>query len=430
MTDTAELLTMRRVAFRLLPLLFSIYLVSYLDRNNIGLAALQMNSELGFGPAVFGFGAGIFYLGYAAFEVPSNLILVRVGVRRWISRIAITWGLVACAMMWVRTPSQFYWTRFLLGLCEAGYFPAVLYYINQWFPAPYRARALAAVTMGIPVSAVLGNAVGGLLLDLGGLGQLAGWQWLFLIEGLPPILLGIAALRFLTERPDDAGWLTVEQRSWLRGHIEEEQRQLIQSSVLRALTDPRVWALAVPYFALFAVGNSYASWAPTLVRSALGTSNAITGFVVAGIALLALPVYPLAGWLSDRSGERCKIAALGLALHVIGCLGLAAALHPWVRVLSLALLPLGVPIMVSSFWCLPSKLLKGPAFAAGIALISSIGTTGGFFGPSIIGYLKQATGGDTGAFVGLAGLSLAGLLVCMAVGQTRAFKPHALARAP
>jgi ACS family tartrate transporter-like MFS transporter len=425
MSDSIERMTMRRVSFRLLPLLFLVYAAAYLDRSNVGIAALQMNDDLGFGPATFGFGAGIFFLGYAAFEVPSNLILVRVGARKWIARIAITWGLVVCAMIWVRTPGQFYAARFFLGIAEAGFFPGFIYYVSRWFPGPYRARAVAAVTMGIPLSQVIGGALGGPLLGLRGVAGLSGWQWLFLMEGLPPILLGLLVLRYLTEIPGNARWLAAEQRAWICDHIEHEQQGIAQGSTLRALGSPIVWALSLPYFALFAVGNIFVFWAPILVHGALGTSNTMTGFVVATISLVALPVYPIAAHLSDRSDERCRIAALGLALQCVGCLGLAVFPDSLWRVISLALLPIGTAIFVSSFWCLPPRFLKGAPAAAGIALISSIGTSGGFFGPSIVGYLKQMTGTDSGAFVGLAALSFAGASVCLAFRQAAAFKPVA-----
>ena len=216
---------MRRASLRLLPFFFLLYILCYLDRSNVSIAALQMNKELKFSSATFGFGAGIFFLGYALFEVPSNLILARVGARRWLTRIAITWGLLACAMIFVRTPAQFYTVRFLLGVAEAGFFPGVLYYLSQWFPMACRARAISAIVIGIPLSGALGGPLGGVLLGLQGVGHLSGWQWLFLIEGLPPVLLGIAALGYLTERPEDARWLSGEQQRWLSHRLEQERQQ-------------------------------------------------------------------------------------------------------------------------------------------------------------------------------------------------------------
>ena len=415
---TIELATMRRVRLRILPLLSLGYIFAYLDRSNVGIAALQMNQELGFTPAVFGLGAGIFFLGYALFEVPSNLILLRTGARIWMARIAITWGIIAGLTMLVQSAAQFYAARLLLGLAEAGFFPGIVYYIGCWFPAPYRARALAAVLIGSPISQVLGGALGGALLGLSGHGGLSGWQWLFLLEGIPSVLLGIAILRFLTERPREAGWMSAQQRDWLTARLQEDEpgsASAAPTSPLRALANPFVWILTVPYFALFSVTNAYISWAPTLVRDALRTRDTTTGLVIAGIAVVAGALYPLSGRLSDRRGKRCGQAAFGLALQCAGCVGVALFPSSLPRVLALALIPMGLPLFMAPFWCLPSKFLRGPSSAAGIALINTIGTIGGFFGPSIVGILKQATGGDAGAFTGLAALALSGALICYAL---------------
>ena len=426
MTDQdVELVTMRRVSFRLLPFISLLYIFCWFDRSNISIAALQMNSDLKFSSAVFGFGAGIFFLSYSLFEIPSNLILDRVGARRWLARIAITWGLLACSMMWVRTPQQFYTVRFLLGMAEAGFFPGVIYYLSLWFPATYRARAISVILIGIPLSQVLGAPLGGALLGLTGIGHLSGWQWLFLIEGLPPVLLGFAALVYLTDRPDDARWLSRQQRDWISGRIEQERQQTVATHVspLRALGHPLLWVLIFPYFALCTIAYGATFWAPLLVRDALGTSDSATSLIVGGIYLLAVLVYPLAGRLSDRMDDRCGLAALGLAFYCVGGVGVALLPHSIPRVVALVVLQVGNPIFMTSFWCVPTKFLKGSSAAAGIALISSIGTTGGFFGPSIIGFLKQTTGSDSGAFLGLAGLALLGALVCIGLRRTVAFSP-------
>ena len=417
--------TVRQASLRLLPFLFLLYILCYLDRSNVSIAALQMNKELKFSSATFGFGAGIFFLGYALFEVPSNLILARVGARRWLARIAITWGLLACAMIFVRTPAQFYTVRFLLGVAEAGFFPGVLYYLSQWFPMTYRARAISAIVIGIPLSGALGGPLGGALLGLSGVGHLSGWQWLFLIEGLPPVLLGIAALGYLTDRPEDARWLSGEQQRWLSHRLEQERQQTGVASIspLRALANPLVWVLTIPYFALYAVSLGYTLWAPILVRDALGTSDAVTGLIVGGIFLLSALAYPLAGLLSDRWDERCGLAALALALDCAACIAAALFPHALLRVIALAFLPLSTSLFMSPFWCLPTKFLKGTSAAAGIALISAIGSSGGFFGPSIIGFLKQRTGGDAGAFFGLAGLAFVGSLVLIGLRQLAVFQP-------
>lgn len=426
MTDEdVEPVTMRRVSFRLLPFLFLLYIFCWLDRGNISIAALQMNSELKFSSAVFGFGAGIFFLSYALFELPSNLILARVGARRWLARIAITWGLLACSMMWVRTPLEFYAVRFLLGMAEAGFFPGVIYYLSLWFPATYRARAISGIIIGIPLSQVLGAPLGGALLGLTGVGHLSGWQWLFLVEGLPPVVLGFAALAYLTDRPEDARWLPKVQRDWVSSRIEQERQQAVSAHVspIRALSHPILWVLILPYFALCAIAYGATFWTPLLVRDALGTSNSATSLIVGSIYLLAALVYPLAGMLSDRRDDRCGMAALGLGFYCVGGIGVALLPHSMLRVAALVVLQVGNPIFMTSFWCVPTKFLKGSSAAAGIALVSSIGTTGGFFGPAIIGFLKQTTGSDSGAFLGLAGLALLGALVCIGLRQAAAFSP-------
>ena len=424
-TQEIEVRTLAQVSRRLLPLLFLLYFFCYLDRINVGMAALQMNGALRFGAAAFGFGAGIFFLGYALFEVPSNLILARVGARRWIARIAITWGLLACAMAWVRTPAQFYTLRFFLGVAEAGFFPGVIYYLSRWIPTAYRARAHAAFMIAIPSSQIVGGPLGGALLGLEGIGHLSGWQWLFLIEGLPSVFLGVAALRFLTDCPDDAHWLSTEERRWLSLRLEREQQQnaVSEVSLLRTFGNPLVWVLTIPYFAFYTVALGYALWAPTLVRDALKASNATTGLVVGGLYAVAILVYFLAGLLSDRKDERCAVAALGLALACAGCIGAALIAPSPLRVAAFALIAMLSPLFLGSFWCLPTRFLKGPSAAAGIGLVSAIGSSGGFFGPSIIGSLKQTTGSDVGAFLGLAALALLGSLVCAALRRMPSFSP-------
>ena len=424
--EEVEVRTMRQVSRRLLPLLFLLYLFCYLDRINVGMAALQMNAALRFDPATFGFGAGIFFLGYALFEVPSNVILARTGARRWIARIAITWGVLACMMVWVRTPAQFYLMRFLLGVAEAGFFPGVIYYLSRWIPTVYRARAHAAFMIAVPAAQIVGGPLGGALLGLEGVGRLTGWQWLFLIEGLPPVFLGVAVLRYLTDNPEDAHWLATEERSWLSQRLEREQRQTAAAdvSILRTFRNPLVWILTIPYFAFYTVALGYALWAPTLVRDALKTSNSTTGLVIGGIYALGVLVYFLAGMLSDRRDERCAVAALGLALAGAGCIGAAVIAPSPLRVAAFALIAMLSPLFLGSFWCLPTRFLKGTSAAAGIGLVSAIGSSGGFFGPNIIGSLKQTTGSDVGAFVGLAALALFGALVCLGLRRMPSLRPQ------
>jgi MFS transporter, ACS family, tartrate transporter len=326
--------------------------------------------------------------------------------------------------MFIRTPVQFYAMRFLLGVAEAGFFPGVIYYLGLWFPATYRARAISGILIGIPLSQVVGAPLGGALLGLTGVAHLSGWQWIFLVEGLPPIFLGFIALGYLTNRPGEARWLSTQQRDWLSNCLEHEGPPTIaaQASPLRALGHPLLWILIVPYFALCAIGYGAAAWTPLLVRDALGTINATTGLLVGGIYLLAALVYPLAGMLSDRWDDRCGWAALGLLFYGVGGIGVALLPHSILRLVALMVMHVGNPLFHCSFWCVPTKFLKGSSAAAGIALISSIGTSGGFFGPSIIGFLKDRIHSDSAAFLGLAVLALFGAIVCIGLRRA-AFRP-------
>jgi MFS family permease len=310
-------------------------------------------------------------------------------------------------------------------MAEAGFFPGVIYYLSLWFPAGYRARAMSLILIGIPLSQVLGAPLGGALLGLTGIWNLSGWQWLFLVEGLPTVLLGLAALTYFTDRPEAAQWLSNPQRDWLSERLEQERQQTVavHASPLRALGHPLLWVLILPYFALCTIAYGATFWVPLLVRDALGTSKSATSLIVGGIYLLAVLVYPFAGALSDRTEDRCGLAALGLAFYCVGGIGVALLPHTILRVAALVVLQVGNPIFMSSFWCVPTKLLKGSSAAAGIALVSAIGTTGGFFGPSIIGFLKQTTGSDSGAFLGLAGLALLGAFGCIQLRQAVAFNP-------
>src|SRR5262245_47757520 len=273
-TDLART-TMRQVSLRLLPFLFVLYVCNFLDRTNVAIAALQMNRDLNFSATAYGFGAGIFLLGYALFEVPSNLVLARVGARYWIARIMITWGLIATAMMFVRTPLQFYGLRFLLGVAEAGFVPGIIYYPNRWFPTAQRARALSCFLIAVPISAAIGNPLGAWLLGFDGLRGLAGWQWLFLLEGIPAVLLGFAVLAILPDDPASSRWLSVEQRDWLTASPRRDaDRSLAPHGVapLRALVLPTLWLVSLPYFLAITAQYGYTFWAPTMIRDALQTS--------------------------------------------------------------------------------------------------------------------------------------------------------------
>jgi sugar phosphate permease len=420
--DESEMarVTMRRVTLRLIPFLFVLFVCNYLDRNNIGIAKLQMARDLPWlSESVYGFGAGVFFVGYSILEVPSNLLLARIGARRWIARIMISWGIVASAMMFVRTPMQFYALRFLLGVTEAGFFPGIVYYFDEWFPARERARAMARFMTAIPVSAALGNPLSGLLLGLDGRGGRAGWEWLFLIEGIPSVLLGVAVLSLLPDRPKDAAWLSEEQRTWLAARIERDRESSATHGLppLRALLHPVILLASVLYFFAMLSSFSYAFWAPTIVRDALGASNLTVGLVTGAMGALAAVTMLAVGARSDRTGERGWHAAVCMAVAATGWIGAALLPQPLARVVAFALVPAGVYGFLAPFWCLPATLLQGTAAAAGIALVNAVGTTGGFVGPYAVGLLKDATGSTTGALLGLAATALVTAALCIALNR-------------
>jgi MFS transporter, ACS family, tartrate transporter len=419
--------TMRRVSLRLLPFLFVLYVFNFLDRTNVAFAALQMNRDLHFSATAYGFGAGIFSLGYALFEVPSTLVLARVGARYWIARIMITWGLLAAAMMFVRTPMHFYALRFLLGVAEAGFVPGILYYLSEWFPAAQRARALSRFMMAIPISAAIGSPLSAWLLELDGLRGLAGWQWLFLLEGIPSVLLGFAVLALLPDHPAGSRWLSVEQRDWLTARLrrdggESPARKGIPP--LRVLILPTIWLASLPYFLVITTGYGYIFWAPTMIRDALQTSNTTTGLITGGIACVAAGVMLAVGSSSDRTGERFFHASACAVLAALGCVSAALLSHPLARVAGLALVPVGVYSFYVPFWCLPTMLLRGTAAAAGIAFVGSIGHVGAFVGPYVVGLLTDTTGGTTVALLGLASLALTAAALCFVLRRQAALASH------
>jgi ACS family tartrate transporter-like MFS transporter len=404
MTDprTAAL---RKISWRLLPFLFVLYVVAWLDRVNVGFAALQMNTDLKFSEAAFGFGSGIFFLGYCLFEVPSNLILARIGARLWIARIMITWGLISAGMMFVRSPSAFYILRFLLGSAEAGFFPGVIYYLSLWYPAAQRARAIAAFMTAVPVTGLVGGPFSGLLLTMNGRWGLAGWQWLFLGEGIPAILLGVVVLFYLTEKPEVASWLTSDERESIISELTSERSGNDLTSIRSGLINPAVWRLGV-IFLLVAIGfYGYSFWAPLVIKSLTRASDLGVGLIVAMIGAVTIFFMLLNSAHSDRTGERPLHVAGALFLMVIGFAGCALIRTPLLEILFLALVPIGHCSAYGPFWSLPSRYLAGEAAAAGTALVVTIANVGGFAGPALIGFLKQQTGTHVLAFLLLAGFA-------------------------
>jgi sugar phosphate permease len=430
--------TIRRVSLRLLPFLFVLYVFNYLDRSNVAIAALQMNRDLGFSAAAYGLGAGIFFVGYVLLEVPSNLVLARVGARWWIARIMLTWGVIASAMMFVRTPAQFYVLRFLLGAAEAGFFPGVIYYLSQWYPARQRARAISGFMIAIPVSGAIGGPLSGWLLGLDGLLAIRGWQWLFLIEGIPSILLSAVVLFFLTDRVEDAHWLTADQRAWLTARLARDRDDSPAAHgvpSLKVLAHPLLWLIGLTFFLLNTAAYSYTFWAPTVIGESLHTSNAETGIVVGTIAAVSALAMLAVGMSSDRREERCLHTAACGVVGAIGFIGAALLPSPAARVAGLALVASGFFAFYPVLFCLPTMLLRESAAAAGIALVNAISNVGGLVGPSLVGGLKDATGGFAAPFLVLACFGLLAAALCFVLRQQTVFSSRsassaAAARAP
>jgi ACS family tartrate transporter-like MFS transporter len=394
-----------KTARRILPILMICYFAAFLDRVNIGFAALTMNKDLGFSASAFGFGAGIFFLGYVLCELPSNLMLVRFGARRWIARILITWGLLSAATAFVWNPASFYTVRVLLGAAEAGFFPGMIFFMTLWFPRQYRARMFGTFNIAVPLSSVIGAPVSGLVIEyLNGAQGLAGWQWMFILEALPAIIMGVVVLFALPDTPRNASFLSADERSWLSTRLDAEraaQEATERFTVLRALTDPRVLLMCLIAVGLVMGTTGIAIWMPQFVK-AFGLSNVQTGFVTAipasfmGLAMIVV------GRHADKTGERVWHAAGPFLVSAAGFTLAALASSPLLSLVGLTIGAAGIGGASPNIWIFPTTLLTGAAAAAGVALINSVGSTGGFFGPSIIGWVRDLTGGFSEALLVLA----------------------------
>jgi ACS family tartrate transporter-like MFS transporter len=413
--------TIRKISWRLLPLLLALFIASFLDRTNLGVASLQMNGALGLSATAYAFGAGVFYFGYAMFEVPSNLILARVGARTWIARIAITWGIAASAMILVRGESSFYAMRFLLGIAEAGFFPGIVWYLGRWFPERERARAMSRFMIGIPLAGAIGGPIGGALLSLNGRLGLAGWQWLFLVEGLPPIVLGIFAFFYLTDSPEKARWLTTEQRDWLVGEMQRERAAgagAKRADVKRAISSRVTWSLALLYLFALSGGLGPVFFGPILVRDALGLGDTGTGLVMGAIGIAGVIGMLVNGWHSDRTGERFVHTAVPLAVVAVGFAMMAHGGSAAWTIGGLFAVAAAISAFTPTFWCVPSAMFTGTAAAGAIALINSVGNLGGYLGPTLLGKAKDATGSYATGMLILCGLAFA------AAGMTMFLRQH------
>src|SRR6201996_5711381 len=419
--DDVEKRVIGKVMRRLIPFLIMCYFVAYLDRVNVSFAKLHMDQALGFSEASFGLGAGLFFIAYFLFEVPSNLFLERVGARVWIARIMISWGIVSAAFAFIPhisahtgapTEGVFYALRLLLGACEAGFFPGIIFYLTLWFPAVYRARVISLFMLAIPISSIVGSPISGMLLNVTSFG-LAGWQWLFILEALPSVLVGIGVLVYLTDFPRQARWLQPDEIAWLEGVQAAEKRnkeKVEQLSLRQSLTDPRILLCALVYFCLNAASYGVAFFLPTIIKG-FGVSDTQTGllaalpFVFGAIGMVVL------GRHSDRTMERKGHVAVALLMATVG-IGLSGLVsNPIVIMALLCFAQIGVSAVPPMFWPLPASFLTGASAAAGIAAINSLGNLSGFAGPYAMGYLKDLTGTFTAGLLLLAGCALVGAIV-------------------
>jgi len=424
MDETLERRTIAKVTWRLIPFLMVCYFVSFLDRVNLGFAGAAISKHFAFSATVFGLGAGIFFIGYFLFEVPSNILLEKYGARRWIARIMLTWGLVSAATAFVQGEYSFYTIRFLLGVAEAGFFPGIILYLTYWFPAAYRARIVGWFMVAIPVSSVIGAPVSQWILSLDGMGGLAGWQWLFLVEAAPSLVLAFIVLSYLTDKPTEAHWLEADERQWLSSTLDSERRH--RESVKKfglgeALTNPRVLLLSLVYFGDVAALYGVGFWLPQI----LGPLHLSP---LANIGALAIPyavgAVGMVLWVrrSDRTGERKLHTAIPA---FVACLGLALvpfASDPVVEVVLLCVAALGIFAMLPVFWTLPTAFLTGTAAAGGIALVNSIGNLSGYVGPQVIGLIKDKTGGYDGGIWFLAACAFVAGVIVLLLGHKPEFE--------
>src|ERR1700748_2471306 len=423
--DELEKRVIGKVMRRLIPFLILCYFVAYLDRVNVSFAKLHMNQALGFSEAAFGLGAGLFFIAYFLFEVPSNIFLERVGARVWIARIMITWGIVSAAFAFIphfsaatgiSTTWTFYFLRLLLGACEAGFFPGIIFYLTLWFPAVYRARVISLFMLAIPISSIVGSPISGLLLGITG-GGLDGWQWLFILEGLPSILVGIGVLVYLTDFPRQAGWLQQDEIAWLERvqAIEKSNKEKAEHiSLFQALTDPRILLCALVYFCLNAASYGVAFFLPTIIKG-FGVSDTQTGLLAALPFVFGAIGMVLLGRHSDRTMERKGHVAAALLMATIG-IGLAGIVsNPIVIMALLCFAQIGISAVPPMFWPLPASFLSGASAAAGIAAINSLGNLSGFAGPYAMGYLKDLTGNFTVGLLLLSGCAVIGAAVVVSL---------------
>ncbi len=413
MTRTVEQATLRKMYRRLLPFAIVTYFFCYVDRINVGFAALTMNKAIGLTPATYGTAAGAFFWGYVLFEVPSNLILEKVGARLWIARIMISWGLLSAATAFVGGAMSFGIMRFLLGVAEAGFYPGVVLYFSYWFPEHHRARIVAGFTVALPLAIALGAPVSTAILQLNGLAGLAGWQWLFILEGAPTVLLGIGVLFYLTDKPEQARWLILEECAWLAAELASERRQkeAVRSfNLLQALFTPKVLLISLQYFGIVTASLGMALFIPQIIKE-LGLSNMQVGFATMIPYLLAAISMVTWGYVSDRMHERRWNLFWACVVSTVGLIIAARTTGTYWSLVGMSIAAIGFYGTKGPFWAMPSMFLSGSALAGSIAWINSLGNLGGYFGPSIVGWARYLTGSFGGGLYALAGFAAMSAIV-------------------
>jgi ACS family tartrate transporter-like MFS transporter len=418
-----------KISWHLIPLLFLCYIIAYVDRINVGFAKLQLREVLGvdeniFG-SVYGLGAGLFFIGYFLFEVPSNLILQRVGARLWIARIMIVWGIVTMTMIFIGSTTTFYFVRFLLGAAEAGFFPGVILYLTYWYPARERARTIALFSTGGVIAGIIGSPLSGAILGLHGKAGLDGWQWLFLLEGIPAVIMGLIVLFVLPNRPNETRWMSGVEKEWIQSQLDQEEARSKGHAHFRlseALSSRRVWMLCFIYFLLNVGGYGFEMWLPSIIKGFSGMSFTTVGFINAIPYVGAVVVMLITGYHSDRTGERRWHVAIAATTSAVGFAFSAYLQNPYLAMVALTIAFVGLKSTVGPFWALGTTFLSGTAAAGGIALINSVGNLGGFAGPTLVGVLTDRTGS-----IGTSLWFLGGALMLMALlVLTIRHRPHKL----
>ncbi len=425
-----ETRTMGKVAWRLVPFLMLCYFIAYLDRVNIGFAGAAMKTDLGLSAGVFGGAAGIFFIAYFFFEVPSNMALDRFGARVWIARIMLTWGLIAGAQAFVTGEYSLKGIRLLLGIAEAGFFPGIIFFLTLWFPSAYRARIVGLFMFAIPISTVIGSPISGLILNMEGVQGLHGWQWMFLIEALPALMMSLVVLFYLTDRPRHASWLTLEESEWLQARLDAERATRERdgaASWMKSMLDPRVIALGFVYMGCNIPQYGLSFFLPQIVNAFGGLSNVQVGLVTA--LPYAVGAIGMILWSrhSDSSGERKWHAILPLLIIVAGLMLAANAASPTLKMAYLCVAGFGFFAVLPIFWTLPTSFLSGAGAAAGIAAVNSIGNLGGYFGPQVFGWLKDSTGNEFAGMLFLAACALIGAGIVLVLGHNPALEKPAAA---